>query len=404
MLPVLLGVALGFPSGGLSPAAFPVSCNGESVTIVGSLGPDTIEGTSRPDVVVGLGGHDVIRGKGGDDTLCGGAGADQLDGGVGSDTVRGAEGNDSLIGGFGADHLYGGGGTDTCPQGPGGGRRVACEDPVIAAAGDIACDPRSASFNGGDGTSAACHMMATSDLLLEIDPDAVLALGDNQYADGALTRFQQSYGPSWGRLREVTRPVPGNHDYGTEGASGYFAYFGTVAGDPDKGYYSFDLGGWHIVALNSNCAEVGGCDAGSPQEVWLRQDLAQHPTSCTIAYWHHPRFSSGLHGDNLATDAFWWALHDAGAEMILTGHDHMYERYAPQTPDAVVVQDGIRQFVVGTGGRSHYRFEEVDPNSRARESGTFGVLEVVLFSTGYEWRFEAESGSSYIDVGAGICH
>jgi len=176
--------------------------------------------------------------------------------------------------------------------------------PVVAAVGDIACDPANPSYNGGDGTATACRMKATSDLLVGGGWSAVLLLGDNQYEDGALARYQASYDPTWGRVKGLTYPAPGNHEYGTPGAAGYFAYFGAAAGDPARGYYSFDLGAWHLVVLNSNCAAVSGCGPGSAQEQWLAADLAAHPGRCTLAYWHHPRFSSGQHGDDPLSQTF----------------------------------------------------------------------------------------------------
>ena len=162
---------------------------------------------------------------------------------------------------------------------------------------------------------------------------AVLLLGDIQYEDGAYSKFLASYDPSWGRVKSITKPAPGNHEYQSGSAADYYRYFGAAAGDPAKGYYSYDLGGWHLVALNSNCSFVGGCGAGSPQEQWLRADLAAHPASCTLAYWHHPRFSSGAHGSDATYTAFWQALYDANAEVVLVGHDHDYERFAPQTSE-----------------------------------------------------------------------
>ena len=168
----------------------------------------------------------------------------------------------------------------------------------IAAAGDIACDPSSASFNGGQGSGLECRQQATSDLLVGSGYDAVLVLGDIQYEDGAYSKFLASYDRSWGRVKAITKPAPGNHEYQSGSAADYYRYFGTAAGDPTKGYYSYDIGGWHIVALNSNCSFVGGCGAGSPQEQWLSADLAAHPANCTLAYWHHPRFSSGEHGSD----------------------------------------------------------------------------------------------------------
>jgi acid phosphatase type 7 len=260
--------------------------------------------------------------------------------------------------------------------------------PVIAAAGDIACDPASRNFRRGHGTATACHMGATARLLRRLDPQVVLTLGDNQYENGTLAKFHRSYDRSWGRLRGRTRPAPGNHDYRTPSAAGYFDYFGTAAGRRPRGYYSFNLGRWHLIALNSECAQVGGCATGSRQERWLRADLAAHPARCVLAYWHKPRFSSGMHGNNATYTAFWHALHGAGADMVLVGHDHDYERFAPQTPHGRAdPARGIRQFVVGTGGKTHYGFRTIRANSQVRNSRTFGVLRLALHPAGYDWRF-----------------
>lgn len=275
----------------------------------------------------------------------------------------------------------------------------------VAAAGDIACDPASGSFQRGAGTKASCHMGATSDLLLDLHPDAVLTLGDNQYENGALAKYRQSYGPSWGRWKGITKPAPGNHEYLTGGAAGYFGYFGEVAGDPKKGYYSFDLGAWHLISLNSNCSRAGGCGVGSPQETWLRADLAAHPTTCALAYWHHPRFSSGEHGDHASTSALWQALQDGGAEIVLSGHDHDYERFAPQDADGTLdVAHGLRQFVVGTGGKNHYAMSgPILTNSEVHNDDTFGVLALTLRPDGYDWRFIPEPGKTFTDSGSGGC-
>jgi hypothetical protein len=284
---------------------------------------------------------------------------------------------------------------------------AASGDPVIAAAGDIACDPASAAYNEGAGVTTQCRQRATSDLLLAIAPDAVLTLGDNQYSTGTYDQFMASYHPTWGRLKAITRPSVGNHDYDTAGAAGYFGYFGSAAGDPAKGYYSFDIGAWHVVALNSNCAVVP-CAAGSAQEQWLRADLAARPAACTLAYWHHPRFSSGPHGKELSTaklTPLWQALYEAGADVVLNGHDHDFERFAPQTPagsaDAI---RGLREFVVGTGGRSHYQVTTPIANSEVIGAATFGVLALTLRATGYEWRFVPEPGATFTDSGSQTCH
>jgi acid phosphatase type 7 len=274
----------------------------------------------------------------------------------------------------------------------------------IAAAGDIACDPASSFFNGGQGSGLNCRQRATSDLLVGAGYAAVLLLGDLQYEDGAYSKFLASYDPSWGRVRSISKPAPGNHEYQSGSAAGYYQYFGAAAGDPAKGYYSYDLGGWHVVALNSNCSFVGGCGAGSAQEQWLRADLAAHPATCTLAYWHHPRFSSGEHGSDSTYTAFWQALYDANADIVLVGHDHDYERFAPQTPaGALDLTRGIRQFVAGSGGKNVRTFPTVRPNSEARDVSSLGVLELTLGSGAYEWRFRAAVGS-FTDAGSASCH
>ena len=275
--------------------------------------------------------------------------------------------------------------------------------PTIAAAGDIACDPFDSRFDDGHGSGRHCRQLATSDLLVAGDYDAVLALGDIQYEDGEYAKFVASYDRSWGRVKAITKPVPGNHEYETDGAAGYYRYFGSAAGDPAKGYYSYDLGGWHVIALNSNCAPVGGCDAGSPQERWLRADLSADRATCTLAYWHHPRFSSGEHGSDRTYSAFWEALYDADADLVLVGHDHDYERFAPLAPDGTLdLAHGIREFVVGTGGKGLRRFPTVARNSELRDSSSLGVLELRLGDGGYAWRFRAAVGS-LTDRGTAAC-
>jgi hypothetical protein len=278
-------------------------------------------------------------------------------------------------------------------------------DPVIAAAGDIACDPDRGGYNQGNGTAAACHMKATADLIAARAPTAVLTLGDNQYENGALAKFRESYDATWGRFKAITYPAAGNHDYGTRGATGYFAYFGAAAGDPAKGYYSFDLGAWHIIVLNSNCGAVGGCGAGSPQETWLREDLAASAgKACVLAAWHQPRFSSGLHGSDAAYAVFFRDLYDARADVVLNSHDHTYERFARLTPRGdVEFGRGIREFVVGTGGRSHYPFMSVIPSSEVRNNDTFGVLMLTLRPASYDWEFVPERGKTFTDQGSARC-
>ncbi len=276
-------------------------------------------------------------------------------------------------------------------------------DPIIAAAGDIACDPSDGNFNGGNGTTNSCRQKAVSDLFVGKNFSAVLALGDIQYDDGAPSKYLQSFDPSWGRAKNIIHPAVGNHEYQTAGAGGYYNYFGAAAGDKTKGYYSYDIGAWHLIALNSNCSQVGGCGAGSPQEQWLKADLAAHPSMCTLAYWHHPRFSSGEHGGNTSYDAFWKDLYAAGAEIVLSGHDHDYERFAAQNPSGAADPNGIQQFVVGTGGKNHYAFNPTQPNSLVRNSDTYGILKLTLHSTSYDWQFVPESGKTFTDSGTMNC-
>jgi glycosyl hydrolase family 99/calcineurin-like phosphoesterase family protein len=280
---------------------------------------------------------------------------------------------------------------------------ITSTDPVIAAAGDIACDPADGSFNSGNGTANNCRQKAVSDLLVGTNLAAVLTLGDNQYENATLTKFQQSFDPSWGRVKNIIRPAVGNHEYQTAGAADYYSYFGAAAGDPAKGYYSYEIGAWHIIALNSNCSQVGGCGVGSAQEQWLKADLAAHPNACTLAYWHHPRFSSGQHGNSVSYDAFWKALYVAGADVVLNGHDHDYERFALQNPSAVADPNGIQQFVVGTGGKNHYALTAIQANSAVRNTDTYGVLKLTLHPTSYDWQFVAEAGKTFTDSGTLNC-
>jgi acid phosphatase type 7 len=284
-------------------------------------------------------------------------------------------------------------------------RTAAVSYPKIVAAGDIACDPSSDNFNDGAGTSNSCHQGATSDLFVDKGFAAVLTLGDNQYEEGRLAAYRQSFDPSWGRAMALIHPAPGNHEYLTTDASGYYDYFGAAAGSPTKGYYSFNVGRWHLIALNSNCGEVDGCERGSPQAKWLRADLAAHRRRCTLAYWHHPRFSSGEHGNDADYVAFWRALYRARADVVLNGHDHDYERFAPQTPSGRRDRAlGIREFVVGTGGKNHNDFAEIRRHSVVRNADTFGVLRLTLRPRSYRWRFLPEAGESFADSGRSRCH
>lgn len=260
----------------------------------------------------------------------------------------------------------------------------------------------------GAGDIADCSDLAGAEAtakLLEANPGTVMALGDLAYPNGTAADFK-CYDKTWGRVKDRTRPAVGNHEFHSSGAAYYFQYFGAAAGDPKTGYYSYDLGSWHIAVLNSECEEIGGCGAGSPEEKWLRADLAAHPAGCTLAYFHKPRFSSGLnHGNDPEVGAFWQALYDFNAELILNGHDHDYERFSPQDPNGIAdPKRGIREFVVGTGGKNHREFGIHKANSEVRNNDTFGVLKLTLKATGYDWKFIPEAGKTFTDSGSGSCH
>jgi hypothetical protein len=279
---------------------------------------------------------------------------------------------------------------------------------VIAAAGDIACDPGDPDYRNGNGTSTACRQRYTSDLMVGAGLSAVLPLGDNQYTDGTLSKYQAVYDPTWGRVKSITRPVVGNHE--PDSATGYFDYFNGVgnsngpAGERGKGYYSYDLGAWHLIALNSNCGTVP-CGVGSAQEQWLRGDLGAHPDSCKLAYYHHARFSSGHDGDNTFMQPIWQALYDGGVDIVLNGHSHDYERFAPMDANGNLDNlRGIREFVVGTGGAFFTGISSGRPNSLVRRNDTYGVLKLELHPTSYEWEFEPEAGKTFSDSGTGTCH
>jgi acid phosphatase type 7 len=276
-------------------------------------------------------------------------------------------------------------------------------DPVFVGAGDIA----SCASSGDEATAN----------LLDGIPGTVYTLGDNAYDSGTSAEFANCYNPSWGRHIARTKPSVGNHEYQTAGASGYYNYFGDAASPTDppgcrvncKGYYSYNLGAWHIIALNSMCENVGGCGASSTMVTWLKGDLAANPSSssCTLAYWHHPVFSSGsAHGNNPKMIPSWDALDAAGADVVLSGHDHDYERFAPQTSSGVAppAGGGIREFVVGTGGRSLRAFGTIRANSEVRNSDTYGVLKLTLHASSYDWQFVPEAGKTFSDSGTGNCH
>ena len=286
---------------------------------------------------------------------------------------------------------------------------VSAADPTVAAAGNIACDPASPFFNAGNGTATRCRQAETAKLLSPA-LGAVLALGDNQYCCGSLAQFQAAYDHTWGAVKSITHPVPGNREYATAGAAGYFDYFngpgaeGGPAGLRGQGYYSFDLGAWHLIALNTNCAQVP-CAAGSPQERWLRADLAAHPTSCTLAYTHLPRFSSGVPGGSLSVKPLWQALYEAGADVVLSAHARDYERFLPQAPSGRFDPGfGLRQFVAGTGGYLLGQPGKRKSHSEVFENNSFGVLELTLHPTSYNWQFIPAAGATFSDSGTSGCH
>ena len=288
------------------------------------------------------------------------------------------------------------------------GAAAAPRPATVVAAGDIACHPGDPAFNQGAGTPELCRMRATSDQALALAPAAVLVLGDNQYWSGSLEEHLASYDPTWGRLRSRTLPVPGNHEYLTAGAAGYFAYFGAAAGDPEAPWNAWRLGpqtadgpAWLALGLDSTCQVSGTC---AEQLDWLQAQLAgRRPGQCLLAFWHHPRFSSGLHGDHPRMGELWQPLREAGADLVLAGHDHHYERFGPQDEHGAPDPRGPRQFVVGTGGSRLYAIPRVEPNSERRIAGTYGVLALTLHAQGYAWRFLPLDGGPG-DAGAALCH
>jgi len=307
----------------------------------------------------------------------------------------------SLFFGFGAGPLLAQGAAPTPKSIPKSSSKAIRKNPqgtfTLVGAGDIAgC----ADLSGTEATAK----------LIDAIPGTVFAAGDLAYQHGTDEEFHKCYGPTWGRFKTRTRPAPGNHEYNGSTAVGYFRYWGKQAGDAEKGYYSYDLGFWHIVVLNTNCwsKELGGCAEGSPEEVWLKQDLAAHTNSCTLAYGHHALFSSGLiakHAEHPELRPIWQDLYAAHADMILAGHEHSYERFAPQDPEGQAdPEQGIREIVVGTGGRSHTPLGYAKPNSEVRDDRTYGVLKVTLSTGKYRWEFIPIAGKTFRDSGEGLCH
>ena len=262
---------------------------------------------------------------------------------------------------------------------------------TVIAAGDIA-ECRWGSPRGAEATAR----------VIETISGIVLALGDLTYPNGAKAEYENCYEPTWGRFRYRTRPTPGNHEYNSRGARPYFAYWGPAAGPDSAGFYSFDTGDWHLVALNSN---ILGTALATKQEEWLKEDLNQHQGMCTLAYFHHPRFSSGWHRDNPRLDSLWHLLYKSHVDVVLNGHEHDYERFAPLDPDGHVdEQHGIRQFIVGTGGAQLIElFPGIHPNSQARESTSYGVLVLRLASRSYQWQFLSAPRGTSLDQGSASC-
>ena len=283
--------------------------------------------------------------------------------------------------------------------------------------GDIACAPDDPNFNNLNGTTGHCHMKVTQGLEQALAPKAVLALGDEQYNSGSASAFLASYDPTWGTFKSITNPAVGNHEYGTSGAGGYFGYFGAAAngtngGSPSSctkscsGYYSFDIGSWHLVAINTECTRINngtGCAVGSPQETWLKADLAAHPNQCTLVFGHRPRWSSNSFANAdiapLITD-----MYNAHVDLYVTGHAHSYERFSPQNPSGASDPNGITEMIVGTGGSFYTGFGTVVPNSQIHKANIFGVVAMTLHPSSWDWRFIADSSTPFTDSGHASCH
>ncbi len=266
---------------------------------------------------------------------------------------------------------------------------AANDDPVLVGAGDIAW----------------CHRRTdaqTASLVAAI-PGRVFAAGDLAYPRGTAKQFRTCYDHFWGAFKRRTSPAIGNHEYETADARPYFDYFGTRAGARGRGWYAYDRGTWRVYVLNSNC-DIVRCGRKSAQNRWLRADLAAHPRACVAAIWHHPLFTSGFHGPSPMVRPLWRALAEAGADVVINGHDHDYERFAPQTIDGVAAVDGMREFVVGTGGSPLRAFTGLSANSEARNAGTYGVLKLTLSPGAYQWQFVPIQGQAWTDAGSAACH
>ena len=264
---------------------------------------------------------------------------------------------------------------------------------TIVAAGDIACDPAH-----NVGAPQNCDQAATANLIGRLNPTAVLTLGDDQYQDGTPAGFNAVFGATWGKYRAIMRPAIGNHEYLTSGAAGYFGYFGVPP------YYSFNLGSWHLITLDSECQYVGGCQMGSAQQRWLAADLAANTSQCTLVYWHEPRWSSGEHGDATQMAAIWGELVGAHVDVVLSGHNHDYERFVPLDGTGQPDPTGITEFVVGTGGKNHYAFTQPPLTGEVvRNDTSFGVIEMTLGPGSYSWNFVPAPTYTFHDSGSASC-
>lgn len=281
---------------------------------------------------------------------------------------------------------------------------------LVAAAGGMACDPEDPEFGEGRGTATACRQRAVSDVAVAAEPDLVFGLGDYQYEEPKAASYAAVYDPSWGRLRDQTRPALGNQEYKVHAANTFFEYFGSHAG-PEKGWRSYQAGRWHVVVLNTNCTQVGGCQAGSEQARWLEADLAADDSACTVAYWHHPRFSTGLHGSDPRTRDLWTILQRHRVELVLAAHEHDYERFGRLDADGRPSATGVTSFVVGTGGQAHYTPDDTEgyaerrrseTKSKVRIDDTFGALLLALDPHGWSARFVDDSGAVR-DRSSGTC-
>lgn len=289
--------------------------------------------------------------------------------------------------------------------GPYGRRPLPGPDATVLAIRTLEALPSGAVRVLAAGDIGRCGSRATAatGALLTAIPDAmVIALGDNAYEHGSASDHRDCYDPSWGVAKARTLPVPGNHEYETAGASGYFGYFGAAAGTPDTPWRALDLGAWRVYLLDVECGPAGTCD-DAHQVAWLRADLAAHPAACVLAAMHRPRFSSGSHGSQAGVDPLWRVLADAGADVVLAAHDHLYERFAPMDAGGDVADAGMRSWVLGTGGANLDRVVRPAHGSERRSDLAHGVLELVLRPDGYDWRFRAVMGEPFEDTGAGTC-